>query len=145
MARGYPDWFGLPVFPSYGPIKSASGVKVVAASTQTTILEINAKAVTVTGLFYAAIDHPFSSQTIYITVDGLLITQSNLNGLFDPTVLTVSPGIIKAAYASRETDIFRAVIIEGVTFGEQLLIEYLHTKAGNTANVYANVLYQEVK
>jgi len=53
MARGYPDFFGLPIFPSYGPFTYESAININCPNlVTTTILTINKKAKLYGGRLY---------------------------------------------------------------------------------------------
>lgn len=77
MARGYPDFFGMSVFPQYGPfqVESATGINCPNAAT-TQVIALAGKGVTYGGYLHLNLAQQSKNQmAVDITLDGNTFTQ----------------------------------------------------------------------
>ena len=76
MARGYPDFFGTPIFPNYGPLEQDdSGGFIIATGTDETLINITGKGRFYSGrLRYNGIGDVVNLTFPIITVDGDIVT-----------------------------------------------------------------------
>lgn len=71
MARGHPDYFGMSVFPKFGPFNREYVVKAITSIGYTTLIDIEGK-----GQIYGGVSHVSSGVAIlndyyYILIDGV--------------------------------------------------------------------------
>jgi hypothetical protein len=78
MSRGYPDFFGFPVFPDYGETttKAAAALAIV-AGTSSTLLDLTFKGRIIGGRIYTSEGALHANQYFELTIDGVSIGQYN--------------------------------------------------------------------
>jgi len=84
MARGYPDFFGVPIFPSYGPLeRTQSGPILIATANNQDVINVAAKGRSYGGhLEYHGTGNVFDATQVIVTIDGQILT-----GMFASTLL----------------------------------------------------------
>lgn len=82
MARGYPDWFGVSVYPIRGTTYRASGTKVCSQIGATTIDTILGRGMTFGGIVSTGDADASEWDAVELWIDGLLISGFNHWGLY---------------------------------------------------------------
>lgn len=83
MAKGYPDYYGIPMFPSYIGCTEAEGDVVVTASEYTTILTVTGKGLLYLGEIYLVANSPTIGDSLRIEIDGSEINEMSWVDLVD--------------------------------------------------------------
>lgn len=122
MPRGYPDFFSIPMFPTFGPVDIPSPSNfIVNAGEQKILLDIAYKAVIAGGCFELEWTGDGNDVSIFVQIDGQLVSETKVDEFFGSLGEFIS-GILKPLYYNEADDIARIGFVQGFDFGYQFRI-----------------------
>jgi len=144
MARGYPDFFGMPIFPSYGPAQlEDSGALVLAHGDTTDLVNIIGKGKTYGGeLWFDGGGTIFVNTEIIVTIDGIVSSQESPEWHFE-NGLDLDPNridrLVRLGYNTAGNKYCTYDFGKDYTFGQSLIVQ-LHNLSG--ANLTAQCWFR---
>lgn len=144
MARGYPDFFSLPTFPSYGLTRKATGSVIVNAGTIATILTVSGKGVLYDGTLYLLGVAGSKNDEVTLKVDGSISLSTSFSLML--SYGWIHPIIGRTHLTVMSVDPYRyGVMVDGpISYGQTLVWIYKNTTITNVTVeayfFYANVL-----
>lgn len=145
MARGYPDYFGLPMFPEYGSLnlESSGTITIVADATEIiTLLSLKGRIYGGTlKLYTPTLDIP--TYAIRITIDGTLLINPMVHQILDRNTAVGFSGLLQLTEYNMEEGYFLFTYNKDIVFGYQFLIEVLNGTI-NDVGVDSDLIYAKI-
>lgn len=141
MAKGYPDWFGISIFPQFGPFRwDYGGVTVIADDETDSIIRVDFKGKTYGGrwLIIDLLDDP-DAMTVYTYVDDVEIASDSPWSMYANGFGLGYATPQKMLMLNRRRNRYMGAVRQDITFKESFEIKVANASGGDltcTANLY---------
>ena len=132
MAKGYPDFFGFPQFPSLGPVVSDSQIGVNCVSgVMTPVHTILGKGVIMGGIMRPFGVFLWGPNRVNLSIDGDTVMAWTVTALWEYECYTPAAGPIYLVDYKFYGQSFAFGITPGLTFSESYILSFEHAEGFN--------------
>lgn len=126
MSKGYPDYFGFPMFPTLGNYTQQYVYKANKSDSVISMFDLQSKGITQGGyIYFTGVEDPVNVK-MGITIDGYRFIDEAINNLMTFSQIHNDNGLIGLTKFSPSEELFNCVFSSGITFKDQYKLDIIN-------------------